>query len=133
MGAELGATTSIFPSDERTLEFFKAQGREEDWIELKPDEDAEYDEVVTINLSELEPLTAKPHMPDNVVTVKEAGKIKVDQVFIGSCTNSSYEDLMKVAKILKGHKVDPNVSLVIGPGSRQVMELSLIHIFYNYI
>lgn len=123
MGAELGATTSIFPSDERTLEFFKAQGREEDWIELKPDEDAEYDEVVTINLSELEPLTAKPHMPDNVVTVKEAGKIKVDQVFIGSCTNSSYEDLMKVAKILKGHKVDPNVSLVIGPGSRQVMEM----------
>lgn len=123
MGAELGATTSIFPSDERTLEFFKAQGREEDWIELKPDEDAEYDEVVTINLSELEPLTAKPHMPDNVVTVKEAGKIKVDQVFIGSCTNSSYEDLMKVAKILKGHKVNPNVSLVIGPGSRQVMEM----------
>lgn len=123
MGAELGATTSIFPSDEKTLEFFKAQGREEDWKEFKPDEDAVYDEVVTINLSELEPLTAKPHMPDNVVKVKEAGKIKVDQVFIGSCTNSSYEDLMKVAKILKGNKVDPNVSLVIGPGSRQVMEM----------
>ena len=123
MGAELGATTSIFPSDEKTLEFFKAQGREADWKEFKPDEDATYDEVVTINLNELEPLTAKPHMPDNVVKVKEAGKIKVDQVFIGSCTNSSYEDLMKVAKILKGNKVDPNVSLVIGPGSRQVMEM----------
>ncbi|OCA99925.1 aconitate hydratase [Clostridium beijerinckii] len=123
MGAELGATTSIFPSDERTLEFFKAQGREEDFIEFKPDEDAVYDEVVTINLSELTPLTAKPHSPDNVAKVSEVGKIKVDQVFIGSCTNSSYEDLMKVAKILKGNKVYPDVSLVIGPGSRQVMEM----------
>ncbi|AJG96765.1 aconitate hydratase [Clostridium beijerinckii] len=123
MGAELGATTSIFPSDERTLEFFKAQGREEDFIEFKPDEDAAYDEVVTINLSELTPLTAKPHSPDNVAKVSEVGKIKVDQVFIGSCTNSSYEDLMKVAKILKGNKVHPDVSLVIGPGSRQVMEM----------
>lgn len=123
MGAELGATTSIFPSDERTLEFFKAQGREEDWIEFKPDADAVYDEVVTINLSELAPLTAKPHSPDNVAKVNEVGNIKVDQVFIGSCTNSSYEDLMKVAKILKGNKVHPDVSLVIGPGSRQVMEM----------
>jgi aconitate hydratase len=123
MGAELGATTSIFPSDERTLEFFKAQGREEDFLEFKPDADATYDEEVVIDLNELKPLTAKPHSPDNVVTVKEAGKIKVDQVFIGSCTNSSYEDLMKVSKILKGKKVDPNVSLVIGPGSRQVMEM----------
>jgi len=123
MGAELGATTSIFPSDERTLEFFKAQGREEDFIEFKPDEDAVYDEVVTINLSELTPLTAKPHSPDNVAKVSEVGKIKVDQVVIGSCTNSSYEDLMKVAKILKGKKVHPDVSLVIGPGSRQVMEM----------
>ena len=123
MGAELGATTSIFPSDERTLEFFKAQGREDEWIEFKPDADAVYDEVVTVNLSELEPLTAKPHMPDNVVKVTDAGKIKVDQVFIGSCTNSSYMDLMKVARILKGKKVNPNVSLVIGPGSRQVMEM----------
>ena len=123
MGAELGATTSIFPSDERTLEFFKAQGREEDWIEFKPDADAVYDEEVDVNLSELEPLTAKPHSPDNVVTVKEAGKIKIDQVFIGSCTNSSYMDLMKVARILKGKKVHPDVSLVIGPGSRQVMEM----------
>ncbi|PRR83308.1 aconitate hydratase [Clostridium vincentii] len=123
MGAELGATTSIFPSDERTLEFFKAQGREEDWIEFKPDADAIYDEEVVINLDDLKPLTAKPHSPDNVVTVKKAGRIKVDQVFIGSCTNSSYEDLMKVSKILKGNKVNPNVSLVIGPGSRQVMEM----------
>ncbi|MDO5516951.1 MAG: aconitate hydratase [Clostridium sp.] len=123
MGAELGATTSIFPSDERTLEFFKAQGRENDWIEFKPDADAVYDEEATINLSELEPLTAKPHMPDNVVKVSESGKIKVDQVFIGSCTNSSYMDLMKVSRILKGKKVNPNVSLVIGPGSRQVMEM----------
>jgi aconitate hydratase len=123
MGAELGATTSIFPSDERTLEFFKAQGREENWIEFKPDEDAVYDEVVTINLNELTPLTAKPHSPDNVAKVSEVGKIKVDQVVIGSCTNSSYEDLMKVAKILKGNKVHPDVSLVIGPGSRQVMEM----------
>lgn len=123
MGAELGATTSIFPSDERTLEFFKAQGREEDWVEFKPDADAVYDEEVDVNLSELEPLTAKPHSPDNVVKVKDAGKIKIDQVFIGSCTNSSYMDLMKVARILKGKKVHPNVSLVIGPGSRQVMEM----------
>ncbi|MVX65397.1 aconitate hydratase [Clostridium chromiireducens] len=123
MGAELGATTSIFPSDERTLEFFKAQGREENWMEFKPDADAVYDEVVTINLSELTPLTAKPHSPDNVAKVSEVGKIKVDQVVIGSCTNSSYEDLMKVAKILKGKKVHPDVSLVIGPGSRQVMEM----------
>jgi len=123
MGAELGATTSIFPSDERTLEFFKAQGREADWIEFKPDADAIYDEVVEIDLGELEPLTAKPHSPDNVSKVKDVEKIKVDQVFIGSCTNSSYEDLMKVAKILKGNKVNPDVSLVIGPGSRQVMEM----------
>ena len=123
MGAELGATTSIFPSDERTLEFFKAQGREEDWIEFKPDADALYDDEITINLDELVPLAAGPHSPDNVKEVKEFGKIKVDQVAIGSCTNSSYEDLMKVAKILKGRKVNPNVSLVIAPGSRQVMEM----------
>ena len=123
MGAELGATTSIFPSDERTLEFFKAQGREEDWIEFKPDADALYDDEITINLDELVPLAAGPHSPDNVKEVKEFGKIKVDQVAIGSCTNSSYEDLMKVAKILKGRKVNPNISLVIAPGSRQVMEM----------
>ena len=123
MGAELGATTSIFPSDEKTLEYFKAQGREEDWIEFKPDEDAIYDEEITINLNELKPLAAKPHSPDNVEEVESIGKIKVDQVAIGSCTNSSYEDLMKVAKILNGRKVHKDVSLVIAPGSRQVMEM----------
>lgn len=123
MGAELGATTSIFPSDERTLEYFKAQGREEDYVEFKPDEDAVYDEEITINLDELKPLAAKPHSPDNVEEVEKIGKIKIHQVAIGSCTNSSYEDLMKVAKILKGRKVHKDVSLVIAPGSRQVMEM----------
>ncbi|MDB0438697.1 aconitate hydratase [Clostridioides difficile] len=123
MGAELGATTSIFPSDEKTLEFFKSQGREDAWIELKPDSDAVYDEEITINLDELRPLAAKPHSPDNVDEVEKIGKIKIDQVAIGSCTNSSYEDLMKVAQILKGNKVHKNVSLVIAPGSRQVMEM----------
>ena len=123
MGAELGASTSIFPSDERTLEFFKAQGREDEYKELKADIDAVYDEEITVNLDELKPLAAQPHSPDNVMEVAEIGKIKVDQVAIGSCTNSSYEDLMKVAKILKGNKVHPNVSLVIAPGSRQVMEM----------
>lgn len=123
MGAELGATTSIFPSDEKTLEYFKAQGREDEWIEFKPDEDAIYDEEVTIDLNELKPLAAKPHSPDNVEEIESIGKIKIDQVAIGSCTNSSYEDLMKVAKILKGKKVHKDVSLVIAPGSRQVMEM----------
>ena len=123
MGAELGATTSIFPSDEKTLEYFKAQGREKDWIEFKSDEDAVYDEEITIDLNELKPLAAKPHSPDNVEEVEIIGNIKVDQVAIGSCTNSSYEDLMKAAKILKGRKVHKDVSLVIAPGSRQVMEM----------
>lgn len=123
MGAELGATTSIFPSDEKTLEFFKSQGREDAWMELKPDSDAVYDEEITINLDELKPLAAKPHSPDNVDEIENIGKIKIDQVAIGSCTNSSYEDLMKVAQILKGNKVHKNVSLVIAPGSRQVMEM----------
>ncbi|ENY8713691.1 aconitate hydratase [Clostridioides difficile] len=123
MGAELGATTSIFPSDEKTLEFFKSQGREDAWIELKPGADAVYDEEITINLDELKPLAAKPHSPDNVDEVENIGKIKIDQVAIGSCTNSSYEDLMKVAQILKGNKVHKDVSLVIAPGSRQVMEM----------
>jgi len=125
MGAELGATTSIFPSDERTLEFFKAQGREEDYIEFKPDADATYDEEVIINLDELKPLTAKPHSPDNVVTVKEAGKIKVDQVFIGSCTNASYTDFVKVAKIMENRVVHDDVSFSIAPGSRQVFSMLL--------
>lgn len=120
MGAELGVTSSIFPSDERTLEFLKAQGREEDFIELKPDLGAEYDKVIDIDLSKLEPLAAAPHSPDNIVPVKDLRDIDVNQVCIGSCTNSSFKDLMKVAYILKDRKVNPGVSLVISPGSRQV-------------
>ena len=123
MGAELGATTSIFPSDEITREFLKAQKREEDWSEILPDSDAEYDETITIDLSTLVPLVAKPHMPDIVDTVENVGSIKVDQVFIGSCTNSSYTDMMKTAAILKGKTVHPDVSLVIGPGSKQVLTM----------
>lgn len=123
MGAELGATTSVFPSDEVTRAFLKAQDREDDWQALSADADAVYDETIEIDLSALEPLVARPHMPDNVVTVAEAGPIKVDQVFIGSCTNSSYQDMMRVARILKGKRVHPDVSLVIGPGSRQVLTM----------
>lgn len=123
MGAELGATTSIFPSDEVTKAFLKAQGREEDWVELKADEDAVYDKVVDINLSELVPLAACPHSPDNVKTIGEIGNIKIDQVCIGSCTNSSLQDLLKVAHILKGKTVHPDVSLAIAPGSKQVYNM----------
>lgn len=123
MGAELGATTSIFPSDEVTYKFMKAQGREKDWKEILPDSDAEYSRVIDINLSSLKPLAAMPHMPDNVKSVKEIGEIKVDQVLIGSCTNSSLFDMMKVAKILKGKKVHPSVSLGIAPGSKQVLTM----------
>ena len=123
MGAELGATTSIFPSDEVTKAFLKAQGREEDFTEIKADADAVYDEEITIDLSSLVPMAAKPHSPDNVDTVKNIGKIKVDQVAIGSCTNSSYMDMMKVAKILKGKTVHEDVSLVIAPGSKQVFNM----------
>ena len=123
MGAELGATTSIFPSDEVTRAFLEAQGRENDWVELLPDPDAEYDEEITIDLESLEPLAAKPHSPDNVEKVSTIGSIKVDQVAIGSCTNSSYMDMIKVAKILKGKTVHPNVSLVIAPGSKQVLTM----------
>ena len=123
MGAELGATTSIFPSDETTRAFLKAQGREQDFTALAPDADCTYDEEITIDLSSLEPLAAKPHSPDNVEEVASIGKIKVDQVAIGSCTNSSYVDMMKVAKILKGKTVHPDVSLVISPGSKQVLTM----------
>jgi aconitate hydratase len=123
MGAELGATTSIFPSDDETKEFLKAQGREQDWVELKPDTDAQYDEQIEIDLSKLEPMAAQPHSPDNVATVREIGKIKVDQVAIGSCTNSSYMDMMKVASILKGKTINADVSLVIAPGSKQVLTM----------
>ena len=123
MGAELGATTSIFPSDEITKEFLKAQKREEVWVELKADEDAVYDEVINIDLSELAPMVACPHSPDNVKSVKELGKLKIDQVCIGSCTNSSLLDMSKVAYILKGKTVDPSVSLAIAPGSKQVLNM----------
>jgi len=123
MGAELGATTSIFPSDAVAKEFLKAQGRETDWVELLPDSDANYDDEITIDLSKLTPLAAKPHMPDVVDTLENIGAIKVDQVFIGSCTNSSYTDMMKTAAILKGRTVHPDVSLVIGPGSKQVLNM----------
>lgn len=123
MGAELGATTTVFPSNEVTRAFFKAQGREDDWSELMPDPDAEYDEEISIDLSALHPLAAMPHSPDNVAPVSEKAGIKIDQVAIGSCTNSSYADMMKVAAILDGHTVAPNVSLVISPGSRQVLTM----------
>ena len=123
MGAELGATTSIFPSDEVTREFLRAQQREADWVELAADLDAEYDQVIEIDLSQIEPLAAKPHSPDNVAKISEIGPIKIDQVAIGSCTNSSYQDLMRVAAILKGRTVHPDVSLVISPGSRQVLSM----------
>ncbi|MEA4826024.1 MAG: aconitate hydratase, partial [Clostridium sp.] len=123
MGAELGATTSIFPSDEVTLEFLKAQGREEDYVKIMPDEDATYDEIIQINLSELEPLVACPHSPDNVVKVTELKGVKVNQITIGSCTNSSYVDMMKVAEILDGKTIHEDVSLVIGPGSKQVLNM----------
>lgn len=123
MGAELGATTSIFPSDETTLAFLKAQDRADVWSELKADDDAVYDEQIDIDLSQLVPLAACPHSPDNVKSVNEIGKLKIDQVCIGSCTNSSYVDMMKVAHILKGKTVDPSVSLAIAPGSKQVLNM----------
>lgn len=123
MGAELGATTSIFPSDETTLAFLKAQDRADVWSELKADDDAVYDEQIDIDLSQLVPLAACPHSPDNVKSVSEIGKLKIDQVCIGSCTNSSYVDMMKVAHILKGKTVDPSVSLAIAPGSKQVLNM----------
>lgn len=123
MGAELGATTSIFPSDEVTREFLKAQKREEVWTELSADPDAVYDEELIIDLSQLEPLAACPHSPDNIKSISEIGKQKIDQVCIGSCTNSSLLDMLKVAHILKGKTVHPDVSLAIAPGSKQVLNM----------
>lgn len=123
MGAELGATASLFPADEQTRAFLKAQCREEDYVELSSDPDAVYGEVIEIDLGNLVPLVSCPHSPDNVKTVEEVGKIKVSQVCIGSCTNSSYLDLMKVACILKGKTVCPGVSLAIAPGSKQVLSM----------
>ncbi len=123
MGAELGATTSIFPSDEITRSFLAAEGREDVYVPLSADEGAEYDEVIEINLSELVPLAACPHSPDNVKTCAEIGKLKIDQVCIGSCTNSSLLDMLKVAHILKGKTIHPDVSLAIAPGSKQVLNM----------
>ncbi|MCI8647286.1 MAG: aconitate hydratase [Firmicutes bacterium] len=121
MGAELGATTSVFPSDENTKAYLKSQGREADYAPLAADADAAYDEELIVDLDALTPLAAQPHSPDNVDSVANIGEIKVDQVAIGSCTNSSYTDLMKVAAILKGKKVHPDVSLVISPGSSKIL------------
>ena len=123
MGTELGATTSIFPSDEITKAFLEAQGRGDCWVELKPDEDAVYDEVMDLDLSALEPLAACPHSPDAVKSVGELGPIHIDQCCIGSCTNSSYLDMMRVASILKGKTVHPDVDLTIGCGSKQVYNM----------
>ena len=123
LGAELGATTTIFPSDSNTLEFLKAQDREGDWIPLRSDSDAEYDHVIEIDLRKLEPLLAQPSSPDNVCPVREVAGKEIKQVCIGSCNNSSYLDLMSVARILKGKKIHPDVSLTITPGSKQVFEM----------
>ena len=123
MGTELGATTSIFPSDEVTRAFLAAQGREEDYMPLASDPDAVYDRVIDINLSELEPLLACPHSPDNIKSARELSHIKVDQVCIGSCTNSSLRDMLRVAAILKGKKIDDSVSLSVSPGSKQVLTM----------
>src|SRR5512142_1147037 len=123
MGAELGVTTSIFPSDETTRAFLRAQKRESDWTALAADSDAKYDRVIELDLGAVEPLMAKPHSPDNVATVKELAGTKVDQIMVGSCTNSSFRDLMIVASMLKGRRVFPDVSFGVSPGSRQVLEM----------
>jgi aconitate hydratase len=123
MGAEMGVTTSVFPSDEETRRFLQAQGREKDWKELTADDDASYDRVIELDLSSVEPLTAAPHSPGNIKKVSELAGTKVSQVCIGSCTNSSYKDLVTVAKVLKGRKVHPSVSLGVAPGSRQVLAM----------
>jgi len=122
MGAECGVTTSVFPSDETTLYFLKTQQREEDWQKLSADPDAAYERTVDIDLSALVPLTARPHSPDLISTVRDVGKIDVHQVCIGSCTNSSYKDLATVARILRGKAAHSGVSFIIAPGSRQVLE-----------
>jgi aconitate hydratase len=123
MGAELGATTSIFPSDKRTKAYLAAVGREADWVEIKADKGAKYAEIIDIDLSQIEPMIAQPHSPDNVVTVKSLTGTKVDQVCIGSCTNSSYQAMKTVASMLKGNPVAKNVNLLVNPGSRQVYEM----------
>jgi aconitate hydratase len=125
MGAELGATTSIFPSDGRTRHFMRANGRESEWKELKADKSAKYDQVIEIALDEIEPMIAQPHSPDNVVRISQLSGTKVDQVCIGSCTNSSYEMLAAVASVLRGHTVSEEVNLLLNPGSKQVYEMLL--------
>ncbi len=124
MGAEMGVTTSIFPSDEETRKFLKAQGREKDWVELKADADAEYDKVVEFDLGAVEPLAAAPHSPGNIVRVSDMKDMNVDQVMLGSCTNSSYKEIATAAKIMKGKKVHPDVSFGVAPGSRQVLQMA---------
>jgi aconitate hydratase len=123
MGAELGATTSVFPSDLKTLSFLKAQGREKDWIELKADEDSKYNDIITLNLNNIEPMIAQPHSPDNVIPVRDISGQRVNQVCIGSCTNSSYQAMKTVALILKGKTIHKGVNLLINPGSKQVYEM----------
>jgi aconitate hydratase len=124
MGAEMGVTTSIFPSDEETRRFLKAQGREADWVKLEADEDAVYDKVVDLDLASLEPLAAAPHSPGNIVRVSDMKDIKVEQVMLGSCTNSSYKEIATAAIIMKGKKVHPDVSFGVAPGSRQVLQMA---------
>ena len=123
MGAEMGITTSIFPSDIKTKEFLRAQGREDVWVELQADKDAQYDEVIEIDLNALVPMIACPHSPDNVKTVAELKDVAVDQVLVGSCSNSSYRDLMIVAAMLKGRKIHPDVSFGVAPGSKQALAM----------
>ncbi|MFY3740316.1 MAG: aconitate hydratase [Candidatus Nitrosomirales archaeon] len=123
MGAELGATTSIFPSDDLTLDYFRRQGREQDWKPIGPDPDAQYDETMEINLSELEPMMACPGAPDNIKKVRDVQGIDVQQVLIGSCTNSNYRELMTVAYLLKDRKIHPNITMAVNPGSKQVLEM----------
>ena len=123
MGAELGATTSIFPSDKRTKFYLEAVGREADWVEIMADKDARYAEIIEIDLGQIEPMIAQPHSPDNVVTVKSLAGTKVDQVCIGSCTNSSYQAMKSVAFMLKGQYRAKGVNLLINPGSKQVYEM----------
>ena len=124
MGAEMGVTTSIFPSDEETRKFLKAQGREDDWVELKADDDAEYDREIDLDLGEIEPLAAAPHSPGNIVKVSDLKEMKVDQILLGSCTNSSYKDIATVARIMKGKNIHPDVSFGVAPGSRQVLQMA---------
>ena len=124
MGAEMGVTTSVFPSDEVTRAFLEAQGRAGDWTPLEADPDAEYDRVIELDLGEVEPLAAAPHSPGNVVRVSDIAGLKVDQVLVGSCTNSSYKDLATVAGIMRGKTVHPDVSFGVAPGSRQVLQMA---------